>query len=86
MQNNEVKKKLKVSHIFERGKGDWDKLYNFMDENDFSVADFLACVCANMLSYCNFKINETYKTELMIQGVKFKIGIKPEIFYANGSP
>ena len=80
MQNNAVKKKLKVSKIFERGKGDWEKLYNFMDENDFSASDFMACVCANLMSYANFGKQEIYKTEIMIQGVRFKIEIKPEIF------
>ena len=80
MQEKEVKKKLKVSKIFERGEGDWEKLYNFMDDNDFSAADFMACVCANLMSYINFGQQEIYKTELMIQGVRFKIEIKPEIF------
>ena len=79
MQNKEVKKKLKASKIFERGKGDWDKLYNFMDENDFSASDFMACVCANLLSLLRLKW-QVFKTELMIEGVKFKITIEPEIW------
>ncbi len=79
MQNKEVKKNLKASKIFERGKGDWEKLYNFMDENDFSASDFMACVCANLLPLLRLKW-QNFETELMIQGVRFKIKIEPELF------
>lgn len=80
MLKNGTKNKLKQSHIFERGQGDWDKLLDFMDKNNFSALDFMACVCANMSNYPNFSINEKYQTELMLQGVKFKIKIEPELF------
>ena len=49
-----------------------------MDENSFSAADFLACVCANLLSYPTLE-NE-YSTELMLQGQLFKIKIETEKF------
>jgi hypothetical protein len=74
MQTNGIKQ----SKVFERGKGDWEKLFNFMDENSFSAADFLACVCANLLSYPTLE-NE-YSTELMLQGQLFKIKIETEKF------
>lgn len=49
----------------------WENLYNFMDENEFSCQDFLAVICASLLKY---EENE-FETELMLQGVKFKISI-----------
>lgn len=79
MQNKEVRKNIKDSKVFERGSGDWDKLYDFMDENDFSASDFMACVCANLLPLLRLKW-QVFKTELMIQGVKFKITIEPEMW------
>lgn len=68
MQNDE---------IFERGKGDWDKLYKFMDENNFRSADFLACVCANLGRFID-KDYSPFSTTLGVGGVKFHITIKPE--------
>lgn len=65
---------MKISKIFEHGQGDWEKLYTFMDENNFSCADFLACVCASLNGYPNEDKN--YKTELMVGGTKFNIQIK----------
>ena len=38
---------MKESKQFEHGIGDWEQLFDFIDKNDFSCADFLACVCAN---------------------------------------
>lgn len=29
----------------------WEKLYTFMSENEFSMQDFIACICANFLRY-----------------------------------
>lgn len=49
----------------------WNNLYNFMDENEFSCQDFLAVICASLLKYQEKEFN----TELMLQGVKFKINI-----------
>lgn len=66
---------------FDKGTGDWEKLYDFMDENDFSCADFLSCICAHLLNN-NLKFAWTnFKTEIMLRGVKFKITIEPEIFF-----
>ena len=65
---------------FDHGTGDWEKLYKFMDENDFSCADFLACVCAHLLENVLMHAWQNFKTEIMIQGVKFTIKIEPEIF------
>ena len=63
---------------FDKGTGDWEKLYNFMDENDFSCADFLACICAN-LTENNLKLAwQIFTTTIMVAGVKFKITIEPE--------
>lgn len=72
-----------TTNNFERGKGDWNKLFDFMDSNNFSCADFLACICANLLEN-NLKYKwQNFKTEIMIQGVKFKIKIEPEIWNLN---
>ncbi len=62
--------------IFERGTGDWDKLYTFMDENDFRIVDFLACVCASLLRNIDNKYSP-FKTKLMVGGTIFNITIKP---------
>lgn len=52
-----------MNNNFERGKGNWNKLFDFMDENEFTCADFLACVCSNLLRQPPEK---EYKTKLMI--------------------
>jgi hypothetical protein len=57
-----------------RSELSWENLYNFMDENEFSCLDFLAVICASLLKY---KVNK-FNTELMLQGVKFKISITKE--------
>lgn len=49
----------------------WEKLFIFMDENDFSVQDFLACVCANLLRYADVN----YTTMLKIGGQDFLVQI-----------
>lgn len=65
---------------FEHGSGDWEKLYNFMDENDFSFADFLACICSRLIEN-NLKLAwQICITTIMVSGVKFKITIEPEFF------
>ena len=70
-----------MNNNFERGKGDWNKLFDFMDENEFTCADFLACVCSSLLRQPPEK---EYKTKLMIQGIEFKISIKPDVWdYRN---
>ena len=33
------------------GDPNWNKLFEFMRENDFTMQDFLACVCANFVRY-----------------------------------
>ena len=62
----------RINNYFERGKGDWDKLYDFMDKENFSRADFLACVCASLLR----EPDNEFETRLMIQGVEFEINIR----------
>ena len=52
----------------------WQNLYNFMDKNEFSCQDFLAVICACLLKYKENNFN----TEIMLQGVKFKINIIKE--------
>lgn len=66
--------------IFERGTGDWDKLYTFMDENDFRSVDFLACICASLLQYIDNEYSP-FKTKLMVGGTIFNITIKPEKYW-----
>jgi hypothetical protein len=72
---------MMIDKIFERGTGDWDKLYNFMDENDFSNADFLACVCANLskITYGSTPFNTT----IAVAGYKWDIKITPEKFFKD---
>lgn len=65
----------RVKDYFGRGEGDWDKLYDFMDKENFSRADFLACVCASLLR----EPEKEFKTELMIGGIKFEICINKKI-------
>ena len=62
---------------FERGKGDWNKLAEFLDNNYFTNLDMLAVICANLLREPPEK---EYKTKLMIQGIEFKISIKPDVW------
>ena len=62
----------RVKDHFDRGKGDWDKLYDFMDKENFSRADFLACACASLLR----EPENEFVTELMIGGIKFGIKIR----------
>lgn len=49
----------------------WGKLFDFMDENEFTVQDFLACVCANLLGYTT----PTYFTKLGVGRQTFSIAI-----------
>ena len=62
----------RIKNYFERGKGDWDKLYDFMDKENFSRADFLACVCASLLR----EPENEFGTELGVGGIKFEIKIR----------
>ena len=50
---------------------DWDKLLSFIDGNDFTVQDFLACVCANLLRYTS----TLYQTRISVGGTRFDITI-----------
>ena len=52
----------------------WDKLCNFMDENEFTCNDFLAVICSNLLKY----EDKHFDTEIMLQGVRFKINIEKD--------
>lgn len=66
-----------MNNNFERGKGDWNKLSEFLDNNYFTNLDMLAVICANLLREPPEK---EYKTKLMIQGIEFKISIKPDVW------
>ncbi len=55
--------------IQDKGHGDWNKLYKFMDENYFSNADFIACICANL---CRQE-GKKFETSLLVGGQVFKI-------------
>lgn len=62
----------KEIETFERGTGDWEKLCNFMDEHNFSCADFLAVICAHLCS----RPQKDFETELFVAGHEFKIRIE----------
>lgn len=49
----------------------FDDLAEFMDDHEFTVSDFLACVCANLSKYQE----KNFETELLVAGYKFKIRI-----------
>jgi len=63
---------METDEIFEKGTGDWEKLLNFMDENNFSCGDYLACICAHLST----QPEQIFSTQIMIQGEKFFIQIK----------
>ncbi len=50
----------------------WNKLYKLMDEENFYISDFLACICANLLKYKDREV----KTEIAVQGQIFEISFK----------
>lgn len=50
----------------------WEKLFEFMDKNSFSVSDFLAVVCAAMERYDGDKFKET----LLVAGKEYRIRIE----------
>ena len=49
----------------------WDTLLSFIENNDFSVQDFLACVCANLLRYTS----TLYQTRISVGRTRFDITI-----------
>lgn len=49
----------------------WEELGEFLDGNEFYIADMLACVCAGLLRN---DVKE-YKTRLMVAGVEYEIEI-----------
>lgn len=49
----------------------FDDLAEFMDDHEFTVSDFLACVYANLSKYQE----KNFETELLVAGYKFKIRI-----------
>lgn len=53
---------------------EWDTLLSFIDKNDFTVQDFLACVCANLLRYTSTH----YKTRIVVGNSLFDITITKE--------
>ncbi len=58
-----------MANIFDKGEGDWEKLYTFMDENEFSCGDFCACICANLLR----NPDKDFYTRIMVGGQEFEI-------------
>ena len=50
----------------------WSKLFDFMRENDFTMEDFLACVCANFSRYSN----TSYESKLSVGMQTYKINIE----------
>lgn len=70
--NKIVKTMQDIDQIFEKGTGEWEDLLRFMDENEFSCGDFLACICSSLLKHPS----QFFNTRLMIQGVEFTINIK----------
>lgn len=59
---------------FKKGKGDWNKLADFMDQNNFSCSDMLAVVASHLL-----RIEETeFNYKLMLLGTVFNFNIKKE--------
>ena len=51
----------------------WEKLFDFMGRNEFSVQDFLACVCANFGRADN---DNTYETQIAVGGIIYDIKIE----------
>lgn len=49
----------------------WANLYKFMDKNDFTMEDFLACVCANFTRYPQ----GYYKTDINFKDYSFEVKI-----------
>ncbi|MCD7779843.1 MAG: hypothetical protein LUH05_04145 [Candidatus Gastranaerophilales bacterium] len=68
------KSDMTTKEQFKKGTGDWDKLFDFMDKNNFTCLDFLLCICSNLK---NEPENE-FKTEIKLRGTKFKIEINKE--------
>lgn len=65
---------MKDCKNFEHGasKEEFDKLVDFMEENNFSCSDFLACVCANIAHLPQKEFN----TKLMVAGYEWDITLK----------
>lgn len=75
-----MKKKIKRIPAKDRMRGtatkeEWDTLFSFIKSNDFTVQDFLACVCANLLRYTS----SYYVTRLSVGGTQFDITIRKGI-------
>ena len=65
---------MKDCKNFEHGasKEEFDKLADFMEQNNFSCADFLACVCAHIAHLPQKEFN----TELLVAGYEWDITLK----------
>lgn len=70
MKKNRIPAKERMRS--EATKEDWERLFDFINQNDFSVQDFLCCVCANLLRYTSTH----YITRLSVGGTQFDITIK----------
>lgn len=73
-----MKRKYKQSMRKEKQRGvpkddpRWSKLFDFMRENDFTMEDFLACVCANFGRYRD----RAYEAKLSVGLHLYKINIE----------
>ena len=57
----------------------WNKLFDFMRENDFTMEDFLACVCANFARYND----RLYESRVVVGAQIYKIKIEKWGFALN---
>ena len=65
---------MKQAHIFEHGapKEAFDRLGDFVEQNNLSCSDLLAVVCARIANYPQ----KEFETKLLVAGVKFEIKIE----------
>lgn len=57
----------------------WSKLFDFMKENDFTIEDFLGCVCANLSRYAN----RYYSAKIAVGSQVYKVDIEKWGFNLN---
>lgn len=51
----------------------WERLFTFMERNEFSVSDFLACVCASLARYGDN--DNDFETQLGVGGRIYDVKI-----------
>lgn len=70
----ETRKKIILGKNYDKSqtaKENFDLLADFMDDHEFTVSDFLACVCAKISGYPQSE----FTTKLMVAGHEFDIKI-----------